>query len=207
MTLKILGRISSINVRKVLWVCDELGLAYDREDWGTGFRDVRAPEFLALNPNGQIPVVIDGDAVLWDSNAILRYLANRYGQTLYPAEALKRARIDQWLDWQASDLNPAWSFAFLSLVRKSADHDIPLMIERSITRWTQLMQVLDGHLATSGGHVAGEAFSLADIPVGLSVTRWRATPFDKPVLPNVDAYFERLSLRPAFAAYGGAAMA
>jgi glutathione S-transferase len=206
-TLKILGRISSINVRKVLWACDELGLSYDREDWGTGFRDVRDPDFLALNPNGQIPAIIDGEVVLWESHTILRYLANRHGGgALYPSEPLGRARVDQWLDWQASDLNPAWSYAFLSLVRQSADHGIPLMVQRSITRWTQLMKVLDGHLATTG-YVAGDVFSLADIPIGLSVTRWRATPFDKPVLSHVDAYFDRLIQRPAFAAYGSAAMA
>jgi glutathione S-transferase len=207
-TLKILGRVSSINVRKVLWACDELDLAYAREDWGTGFRDVRDPEFVKYNPNAQIPVIIDGDVVLWESHTILRYLANRHSaETLYPSEPLARARVDQWLDWQAGDLNPAWIYAFNAKVRKSEDHDIPAAIDRSITRWTQLMQVLDGQLRMTGAYVAGNRFSLADIAVGLSVTRWRATPFDKPVLPDVDAYFDRLSHRPAFAAYGSAAMA
>ncbi len=207
MTLKILGRISSINVRKVLWACDEMGLAYAREDWGTGFADVHDPAFLALNPNAQIPVLIDKDVTLWESNTILRYLANAHGgEALYPHDAVARARVDQWLDWQASDLNPAWSYAFLSLARRSLAHDLPVMIERSIARWTQLMQVLDGHLTTRA-YAAGEAFSLADIAVGLSVTRWLATPFAKPDLPAVTAYYTRLSQRPPFAAYGLAGIA
>jgi glutathione S-transferase len=207
MTLNILGRIGSINVRKVLWACDELGLDYTREDWGTGFADVRDPAFLALNPNAQIPVLIDKDVTLWESNTILRYLANAHGgEALYPHEPVARAHVDQWLDWQASDLNPAWSYAFLALVRRSEAHDLPVMIDRSIARWTQLMQVLDGHLVTRA-YVAGDAFSLADIAVGLSVARWLATPFSKPDLPAVAAYHARLSQRPPFATYGLAGIA
>jgi glutathione S-transferase len=197
MTRTVLGRITSINVRKVLWACDELGLSYLRED-----ADVRAPAFLARNPNAQIPVIIDEDVVLWESHTIMRYLANRHGgEALYPHDAVARARVDQWLDWQASDLNPAWSYAFHARVRKTPGYDIPAMIAGSITRWTQLMQVLDGHLHTRA-FVAGDAFSLADITIGLSVTRWLATPFEKPDLPGVTAYYARLSLRPAFVAYG-----
>lgn len=203
MILKILGRISSINVRKVQWACDEIGLDYEREDWGTGFRDVRDPQFLKLNPNGQVPVVIDGDVVLWESHAILRYLANRHGgAAFYPGEAVARARVDQWLDWQANDLNPAWIYAFNALVRRSSAHDIPAAVAASIAVWSQRMRVLDGHLAETGAYVAGDAFSLADIAIGLSVTRWLATPFDKPALPSVAAYRERLILRPGYLAYG-----
>lgn len=200
MTLKLLGRISSINVRKVAWACDELGLPYTREDWGTGFADVHDPAFLALNPNAQVPVLIDRDVTLWESHTILRYLANRYGsEALYPSDPVARARVDQWLDWQASDLNPAWTYAFMALVRGSEAHNIPVMIERSIARWTQMMQVLDGHLSRLP-YVSGDAFSLADISIGLSVNRWQATPFDKPALAHVTAYYSRLGRHPAFAA-------
>jgi len=118
--LKILGKASSINVRKVLWACAELHLPFEREDWGTGFRPADTPEFLSLNPNGLVPVIKDGDFVLWESNSIIRYLASRYGgQALYPADPVVRAPIDQWMDWQATDLNRSWSYAFLGLVRKS----------------------------------------------------------------------------------------
>lgn len=104
--LRILGKASSINVRKVLWACEELNLPFVREDWGSGFLSTHSTEFLALNPNGMVPVIEDGDWVLWESNTILRYLANAYGgAALYPTAPRERARVDQWMDWQATNLN------------------------------------------------------------------------------------------------------
>ena len=106
--LRILGKASSINVRKVLWACAELDLPFEREEWGSGFQSTRSAEFLALNPNAMVPVIRDGDFTLWESNSIIRYLATGYGDgSLYPAEARARARVDQWMDWQSSDLNRA----------------------------------------------------------------------------------------------------
>lgn len=107
---KILGRITSINVRKVMWALDELGLPYEREDWGLPLRDPKVPQFLALNPNGQVPVFIEGEFVLWESNAILIYLAERAGQLL-STQMEPRALALQWLGWQASELNPSWGYA------------------------------------------------------------------------------------------------
>lgn len=201
--LKVLGRTSSINVRKVLWTCAELGLEPERADWGTGFRNVTEPDFVALNPNAQIPVLIDEDFVLWESNTIIRYLCNRGGgAALYPAEARARAQVDQWIDWQASELNPAWVYAFQALVRKSPHHDDPAQIGRSVAQWTRMMTILDRQLTKTGGHVADLDFSLADIPLGLSVVRWFATPIDHPPLSAVDAYVERLKTREGFNAFG-----
>ncbi len=201
--LKILGKAASINVRKVLWVCAELQLPYDREDWGSGFRPTAAPAFLALNPHGQVPVIVDGDFVLWESHSILRYLAAQYGgAALYPAEPRERARVDQWMDWQASDLNRAWSPAFMGLVRRSPAHQDPAAIAASCDDWTRAMRVLDARLAATGAYVAGADFTLADIPIGLSVNRWRHTPFDKPALPAVRAYCERLRRREGFRLHG-----
>jgi glutathione S-transferase len=120
--LQVLGRTSSINVRKVLWACDEIGIPHQRSDWGLGFRPTRSPEFLALNPNALVPVMIedDGAFVLWESNTICRYLAARHGRhDLLPAEARGRARVEQWMDWQAGELNNAWRYAFMALVRQS----------------------------------------------------------------------------------------
>ncbi|WP_186206090.1 glutathione S-transferase family protein [Burkholderia gladioli] len=201
--LNILGKIPSINVRKVLWTCAELQLPFEREDWGAGFRSPNTPEFLALNPNGLVPVLRDGDLVLWESNTIIRYLATRYGgEALYPAEAVARARVDQWLDWQAADLNRAWSYAFLGLVRKSPAHQEPQATAEAIAGWTRLMRILDARLADTGAFVAGEHFSIADIAIGLSVHRWFGTPFQQPSLPAVEAYYQqRLSARPGFAEY------
>ena len=116
--MKLLGRVSSINVRKVLWTAAQLGLDLDREDWGAGFRSPQEPGYLALNPNGLIPVLLDGDFVLWESNSICRYLAARAGDTvLLPAGPQARARVEQWMDWQAGELNNSWRVAFMALVR------------------------------------------------------------------------------------------
>lgn len=200
--LKILGKASSINVRKVLWVCAELELPFEQEDWGTGFRATDTPEFLALNPNGLVPVIKDGDFVLWESNSIIRYLASRYrGEHIYPADPLVRALIDQWLDWQSTGLNRSWSYAFLGLVRKSAHHQDSTEIDESLRNWTRHMRILNSQLESTGAFVAGKQFSLADIAVGLSVNRWYSTPFEHPKLAAVSEYFERLGERRGFASY------
>ena len=115
--LQILGKAASINVRKVLWTCAEIDLPFERQDWGAGFSSTQTPEFLALNPNALVPVIKDGDFVLWESNTIIRYLVSRYDHAhLYPPEPQARARVDQWMDWQATDFNRSWSYVFLSLI-------------------------------------------------------------------------------------------
>lgn len=204
--LRIYGRNNSINVRKVLWACEELGIAFEREDWGIGHRSTSEPSFLAMNPNAMVPVIDDAGFVLWESNSILRYLAAQYGRAgdaaLYPLPVRERARVDQWIDWQASDLNRSWSYAFMALARKAPGYEDSALIAQSIAAWTRMMQVLEQQLQRSGGHVAGAQFTLADIPVGLSVNRWFATPFDHPALPAVTAYFERLGQRQGFRLYG-----
>jgi glutathione S-transferase len=201
--LKILGKATSINVRKVLWTCAELGLAFDREDWGTGFRSTDSPEFRALNPNGLVPVIEDDGFVLWESNSIIRYLASRHGsEHLYPTDARQRARIDQWIDWQATDLNASWSYAFMALVRRSPAHRDAAAIEASRVKWSANLAILDRQLEATGAYVAGPAFTLADIPIGLSVHRWYCTPLARPEYPAVCAYYERLSERPGYLLHG-----
>ncbi|MGU3313727.1 glutathione S-transferase family protein [Acinetobacter sp. M5A5_2a] len=202
--LKILGRDNSINVRKVLWLCEELNLEYEREDWGRGVLSTQSPEFLQLNPNGQIPVVLDGDLVLWQSNSIIRYLANAYDKEhlLYPTQAKERFFVDQWLDWQAIELNNSWTYTIMSLLRHSPDHQDPNLLQQGIDNWNRHMQILDQQLATTQAYVAGSQFSLADIPIGLSVQRWKATPFDHPTLRHVDQYFELLNQRAGFLKWG-----
>lgn len=202
--LKILGRLTSINVRKVLWVADELGMAYEREDWGLPQRDPRVPEFLALNPNGQVPVIIDDGYVLWESHVIMRYLAEKDGRDgLLPTLPRHRALVEQWLQWQASELNPAWGYAVYALLRKAPGYDDQARIADSIEKWTGKMRILESHLQTSGSFVANERYSLADIALALSIHRWLLTPFEKPALPQVDAYFARLKARPLALPYLG----
>lgn len=200
--LKILGRVTSINVRKVLWALDELGLDFSREDWGLPLRDPKVPEFLALNPNGQVPVLVENAFVLWESNAILIYLAEREGQLL-PRQLEARAQALQWLIWQTSELNPPWGYAVNALIRKTPGYDDPAKIADSMTRWGAKMDLLEAQLAKSEtGFVAGE-FSIADIALGLSVHRWMSIAADKPALPAVADYYERLKGREAGARWMG----
>jgi glutathione S-transferase len=201
--IKLLGKSSSINVRKVLWTLDELGLQYEHEQWGSGFRATNTPEFIKLNPNAMVPVLVDGDFVLWESNSICRYLASRYaGDTLLPADPARRATVEQWMDWQATELNNAWRYAFMALVRSSPAHRDPAAIEASIANWNRHMEILDRQLERSGAFVCGDTFTLADVVLGLSVNRWAMTPFDHPVLPAVQAYYDRLAGRPAYRQHG-----
>lgn len=201
--LRILGRASSINVRKVLWACAEIEIPFEREEWGSGFRSTHEPEFLALNPNAMVPVIQDEDFILWESNSIIRYLATRYGDgSLYPVEARARARADQWIDWQASDLNRSWSYAFMSLVRRSPEHQDSHALATSCRDWSKHMEILDKQLDLTGAYVSGDRFSLADIPIGLSVNRWFQTPLAHPDFPAVRDYYERLSRRHGYRQFG-----
>ena len=201
--LTVLGRANSINVRKVLWTCEEIGLDYAQEDWGGEHRSTRTPDFLALNPNGLVPVLRDGDAVLWESNTIIRYLAAKHGrEDLLPAEPLARARVEQWLDWQATESNNAWRYAFQALVRKHPDYADPGEVQKSAKRWADTTAILEAQLEKAGGYVAGPDFTLADIGVGLAVNRWFLTPIERPDFPAVAAYYDRLGDRPGFRKYG-----
>lgn len=200
MTLpKVLGRTSSINVRKVLWTLDELGVDYAREDWGAGFASTNDPSFLKLNPNALVPVLIDAHGPLWESNAICRYLAA--GSALFPDDRRQRALVDQWMDWQATELNTAWRYAFAGLVRKFPGFDDPRQIETSIKAWNTAMGLLDARLVDTGAYVAGETFTLADIVLGLSTHRWLLSPIDRDERPALTAYYARLKARPTFAAW------
>lgn len=200
--LKVLGRVTSINVRKVLWALDELGLAYAREDWGLPLRDPKVPEFLDLNPNGQVPVIIENGFVLWESNAILIYLAEREG-ALLPEQLELRALALQWLGWQATELNPPWGYALNALIRKTPGYDDPARIADSMARWTAKMDILEAALAGSNtGHI-GAGFSIADIALGLSVHRWMAIPMEKKAFPVIADYYERLLSREAGARWMG----
>lgn len=201
--MRILGKPTSINVRKVLWTCAELSLEYELEPWGSGFRDTTEPTFLSLNPNALVPVLIDGDFVLWESNAICRYLAATHGaETLLPGAPRARARVEQWMDWQTAELNPAWRYAFMGLVRRSTAHADPAAIEASIAQWNRQMAILDAQLARTGAYVTGATFTLADVVLGLSTHRFYAAPIERRALPAVAAYYERLTARPGFREFG-----
>lgn len=198
--LKILGRAGSINVRKVLWTCVELGLPFEREE-----RDWQSPDYLALNPNGMMPVLLDGaDFVLWESNTICRYLAGRENRSdLLPAAAPReRALVERWMDWQASELNNSWRYAFMGLVRRSPAHQDTAQQLAGVAAWNRHMAILEGQLQATGAFVAGAQFTLADVVIGLSTHRWRAAPIERPELPAVEAYYQRLCGRSGFITHG-----
>lgn len=212
--LRILGKRSSINVRKVLWTCAEIDLPYTREDWGIGFRSTGEPGFRDLNPNAQVPVIVDGDFVLWESNTILRYLVTKHQRhdLLPPADpghAVARARVEQWIDWQATDFNTAWRYAFLALARRLPGYDDAAQIAASLDAWAKMLGIVEDQLGRTGGHIAGPDFTLADIAVGLGVHRWMRTPVEslrpRPDFPRVAAYHDRLATRPGFVAHGSPA--
>jgi len=201
--LRILGKSSSINVRKVLWTCAELSLPYELEQYGAGFQSTDTDWFRGLNPNATVPVVQDGATTLWESNTICRYLAARHGRIdLLPADPAARAQVEKWMDWQSQELNGAWRYAFMALVRTSPAHQDAAAIAASIAQWNRHMEILDAELERTGAFANGEQFSLADIVLGLSTHRWLSAPIARPQLTAVDAYYERLSTRAGFMAHG-----
>lgn len=206
--LTIYGYAASINVRKVLWTCDELGLTYRREDWAGAFRSTNEPAFRALNPVGMVPVIDDDGVVLWESNTIVRYLAVSRGRfDLVPADPVARARVERWMDWQGSDFNNSWRVVFQALVRRNPAFQERAAIERSAQLFAEQVTIVDGELGRTGSYIAGPSFTAADIAIGLSLQRWRALPLEaaalpRPSLPHVDRYLATLSERPGFQRHG-----
>lgn len=200
--LRVLGRANSFNVRKVLWACDELGLSYQREDYGRGFRACTSPEFLALNPAAQVPVVIDGGTVMRESNSIVRYLAAKAGG-LYPSDLSARQKVEQWMDWVAYDLTHALRGAFLGGQLDEAPWNNDWFVAQGRADLVYEMTLLDAHLAAGGPYVCGHGFTIADIPVGLAVNRWFCIKgLGRPDLPALSTYYALLSERPAYLRHG-----
>jgi glutathione S-transferase len=196
--LEIVGRRTSGNVMKVLWAADELGLAYTQRDVGGPFGGNDDPAFRALNPNGLVPVVVDDGLVIWESNAIVRHLAGRYGYgTLAPADAGRRARADQWMDWQQTAVGPMITPIFWGLVRTPEERRDHAAIGRAIEQGYRIWGLLDAYLARSP-YVAGADFSMGDIPLGPHAHRWFNLVADRPSMPHFEAWYRRLTERPAF---------
>jgi glutathione S-transferase len=183
-----------------MWTAAILEMPVQREDWGAGHRSTSDPDFLTLNPNALVPVLLDGQTVLWESNTICRYLAARQADTqLLPASPRDRAMVEQWMDWQATELNDAWRTAFLALHRGVPTP--PEAVLESAGRWNQKMRILDEQLARSGAYVTGEHFTVADVVLGLSAHRWKATPIEHLDLPAIEAYLLRLKSLPGFSEF------
>ena len=191
--LKIYGRANSINVRKVLWMLEELGLAYTREDWGRGFRPLTEPAFLKLNPFSLVPVMDDDGFLLRESNTIVRYLATKHSRKdLYPTDLRIRALAESWMDLAGTDLANAIRPVFFGLVVKAPGYTEPKQIETAVSEWARFMRGLEQHLTQKGPYVTGEVFTVGDIAIGLSVNRWFSLSFAKPDFPALKAYYDRL---------------
>ncbi len=196
---RILGRANSSNVMKVIWLLEELHLPYTREDYGGPFQNTATPEYRALNPNGFVPTLVEDGFVLWESNAILRYLATG-APALWPTDPRARANIDRWMDWQQTTHNRPGSLVFQGLVRTPPAQRDPAAIATALAELAGVWSLLDQTLAAHP-YVAGSAFTLADIPLGIHVHRWFAFPVDRPDLPHLRAWYDRLLARPAYAAH------
>ena len=196
--LKIWGRTNSVNVQKVLWCCEEMAVAYERIDAGGAFGVVNTPEYRRLNPNGLVPTIDDDGFVLWESHAIVRYLAAKHGAALWPEERGMRAQADQWMDWCRSTFEPAIGPLFMGLVRTPPERRDARAIESSRARTAEVLAVVDAHLAAHP-FLAGSAFTVGDIPLGCGIWRWMALPIERPALPNVERWAATLGQRPSYA--------
>ena len=200
--LEVLGRANSANVIKVVWLLDELGLPYTRTDAGGAFGRTNTPAYRAMNPTGNIPTLIEDGFVLWESNAIIRYLcaANAPGDAMWPDDVQARASIDRWMDWQQTTLGPPQTVVFQGLVRTPLEGRDQAAIDAALTRLTGVYALLDGVLAPHA-YLAGPVFTLADIALGVHLHRWFSFDVARPELPHLRAWYDRLLARPAYAAH------
>lgn len=199
--LKIWGRTSSVNVQKVMWTVAELGLAHQRIDAGLHYGAVNEPWYRAMNPNGRVPVIDDDGFVLYESNAIVRYLAAKHGAgSLWHADPKVRADGDRWMDWATSTVAPPMTPLFWGLIRTAPELRNPQAIEVERQKTLEVMAILDARLADRP-YVAGDSFTMGDIPVGCFAYRWFALPVEHGEQPHLKRWYARLQERPAFRAH------
>jgi glutathione S-transferase len=190
--IQLLGRATSGNVQKVIFLLEELGLPYERKDYGRQFENTTTPEYAALNPMKKVPTLVDGDVVVWQSNAILRYLAYKSKSPLYPADAAQRSQVDRWMDWTLAELNPAYLAGFRDAKKAEAER-----APETATNLAAEIKLLEGQLAKTKW-TAGSDFSLADVCLGPIVKRCIHFPLGLPPFPKTAAWITALSARPAF---------
>ena len=190
--MQLLGRATSGNVQKVIFLLEELGLPYERKDYGKQFDNTTTPEYAALNPMQKVPTLVDGGTAVWQSNTILRYLANKSGSALYPADPAQRSQVDRWMDWTLAELNPAYLAGFRDSKKAEAER-----AKDTATNLGNELKLLEGQLAKAPW-VAGAQFSLADVALGPIVKRSVGFPLGLPAMPKIAAWIAALQTRPAF---------
>jgi glutathione S-transferase len=201
--LKIWGRPNSVNVQKVLWCLRELDLAYERIDAGMQFGRNDEPDYLAMNPNGRVPTLVDGDYVLWESNSIMRYLCLAYGKAtpIYPEAPRPRAAVDRWLDWTLSTVQPVDRPVFWALVRTPPEQRDMAAIQKDADAEAVVWRIADHHLATRR-FIEGDEFTIADIAIGAYARRWLGVEgIIRPKQPHLERWLKNLASRPGFAEF------
>ncbi len=198
--LRLWGRVNSVNVKKALWCLEELGLPYERKDAGMAYGVVNTPEYRKMNPNGLVPTLEDDGFVLWESHSIVRYLCAKHSAgKLCPTDLRARADAERWMDW-AFTFQSAMRNVFWGLIRTPPEKRDARAIEESVKKSTELARMLDGVLAGKA-YITGTAFTMGDIPIGTDVQRYMRIPIERPSLPNLEAWFERLRQRAPFAKF------
>lgn len=196
--LKIWGRANSTNVKKVVWAAEELGLPYERLEAGGVHGVVETPEYRALNPNSLVPTIEDDGFVLWESNSIVRYLAAKHDTGgLYPTGLAERADAERWMDWTTSSIATPFRDIFWNMVRLTPEKRDPAAVESGLKRCAPLFSIADEALARTP-FLAGERLTMGDIPLGCFAYAWFNMPIDRPNLPNLAAWYQRLTERPAY---------
>jgi glutathione S-transferase len=196
--LKILGRKNSSNVQKVIWACEEMHLPYAREDIGGSFGRNKDPEYLALNPNGTVPTIVEDGFSMWESNAIVRHLASRHGVgTLWPKDANERAHADQWMDWQQTVVLSGMMPLFIQLVRVKPEERDANLIKASRDKVSAAFAILDKQVAKNT-FVAGPRFTMGDIPLAIAAYRWYTLPLERENYPALKTWYDRICERAAF---------
>ncbi len=195
--LKLWGRISSINVRKVVLTAQLLEVPFERIDAGATFGVVQTPDYKAKNPNALVPLLEDGDFSLWESNVIVRYLGARFGSRgFYPEPLQARFDAERWMDWQQATLNPAGREAFIQLIRTPAERRDQAAIETSVKATETLLAMLDAHLARQP-FMAGNTLTMADVPVACDMHRWWGLPLQHPPHPHLQRWYDGIRSLPA----------
>lgn len=196
--LKLWGRANSSNLKKVTWLCEEIGLPYNRIDAGMSYGVVNTPEYRKLNPNGLVPTIEEDGFVLWESNAIVRYLAAKHSAgKLWPEDLNIRAEADKWMDWQNTTFWPNFRPLFWNLVRTPPDQRDTAAMEDSRLKTAEVLGYLDAHLKNRS-YIVGETLTMGDIPMGCAIWRWIGLPIERTELPNLQRWFDNLSSRPAY---------
>jgi glutathione S-transferase len=195
--LEIWGRLSSLNVRKVVWTAQEVGVPFERIEAGGKYGVVDSPEYRRMNPNGLVPTLVDAGFRLWESNAIVRYLAAKYSPGgLYPEPLEARFDAERWMDWQQTTLHAAGRVAFVQLIRTSPEQRDAAAIAASVAATEPLHALLDDHLSRQP-FMAGDRFTIADIPIGTEVHRWFGLPRERPERPHLERWYKSLLARPS----------